>query len=132
PAFLARAAAVLDAHSEVGLVHSAVQHINTDGSPRDVQWLWNEDRVAPQGELLRRLLLDGCVVNPAGVMVRRTAYENVGDFTDRIVWGVDWHMWARIAMRHSTAYLAEPLARYRHHAQSGTSGVMATARNGTD
>ena len=65
-------------------------------------------------------------------MARRKIYDEVGQFTEEIVWGVDWHMWMRIALHSQVAYLTEPLALYRQHPQSGTSGVMATARNGKD
>jgi hypothetical protein len=82
--------------------------------------------------ILRHLLLDGCVISPAGVTVRRSVYEKVGSFTDEIVWGVDWHMWIRIAIRFPLAYLAEPLARYRQHGHSGTSAVMRSGRNAQD
>src|SRR5260370_3865933 len=65
-------------------------------------------------------------------MVRRAAYEAAGRFTGEIVWGVDWHMWLRISLLGSVVYMAEPMAIYRQHDQSGTTGVMATARNGKD
>jgi hypothetical protein len=71
-------------------------------------------------------------VNPAGVMVRKTAFEAVGPFTTEVRWGVDWHMWIRIAGRFGAAYLADTLATYREHAQSGTTAVVAAARNGPD
>jgi hypothetical protein len=132
PMFLARAAAILDAHPDVGMVHCAVQHVDQNLAPLHLQSLAKEDRIDRNGSLLRRLLLDGCVVNPCGVMVRRSVYEKVGKFTEEIVWGVDWHMWIRVALAGPVAYLAEPLGLYRQHQQSGTSGVMATARNGSD
>jgi hypothetical protein len=65
-------------------------------------------------------------------MVRRSVYEAVGSFTEGIVWGVDWHMWTRIALAGPVAFLAEPLALYRIHPESGTAGVMASARNAAD
>ena len=132
PDFLQRAANVLDKHPEVGLIHCTVQHINQNGDPLYVQKLYDEDQIEEGEVTFKRLLLEGCLVNPAGLMVRRTVYEQVGRFTEEIVWGVDWHMWMRIALQAKTAYLAEALAEYRQHAQSGTSGVMAEARNGKD
>jgi glycosyltransferase involved in cell wall biosynthesis len=132
PAFLRRAAETLDRHPQVGLVHCSVQHISQNNSPLYLQKLYDADVIDAEEKLLRKLLLDGCVVNPAGVMVRREVYETVGKFTEQIVWGVDWHMWTRIALQQKVAYLAEPLALYRQHQQSGTTGVMATARNGSD
>lgn len=132
PGYLQRAAGVLDAHEDVGLVHCAVEHIDAGGAGLHVQRLFDADVVDRDGAVLRRLLLEGCVINPAGVMARREAFAGAGAFTDRIVWGVDWHMWIRIALRWPVAYLAEPLARYREHGHSGTTSVMASGRNARD
>src|SRR5262249_27476901 len=104
----------------------------SDGAPLQLQQLYSLDRSDDGDVLFKKLLLDGCVVNPAGVMVRRSACEAAGNFTGEIVWGVDWHMWLRISLIGPVGYLAEPLAIYRQHSQSGTTGVMATARNGRD
>jgi glycosyltransferase involved in cell wall biosynthesis len=132
PTYLERAVAMLDAHVDIGLVHCAVQHVDERNRPLSIQRLFNDDRIDRDGETLRRLLLDGCVISPAGVTVRRVVYEDVGRFTDKIVWGVDWHMWIRIALRYPVAYLSQPLALYRDHAQSGTAAVMASGRNARD
>ena len=132
PEYLARAVATLDDNGDLGLVHCAAQHIDTVGNPLAVQWLFDHDVVDRDDVILRSLLLDGCVINPAGVLVRRRVYDDVGRFTDQIVWGVDWHMWIRIALRVPVAYLSEPLSFYRQHGQSGTSGVMKSGRNATD
>lgn len=130
--FLGRGVKVLEDHADVGLVHCSVQHIDDEGRPLHIQRLYTEDRIGPGDEMVRRLLIEGCVVNPAGVMVRRQAYERAGRFAEQIVWGIDWHMWLRIALEWPVAYLTEPLAMYRQHPASDTSGVMSTARNGSD
>jgi glycosyltransferase involved in cell wall biosynthesis len=132
PGHLERAVAVLGANQDVALVHCAVQHIDGAGDHLELQKLFDEDLLDRNGLVLRRLLLDGCVINPAGVLVRASAYRSVGSFSHEIVWGVDWHMWLRIALRFPVAYLAEPLAAYRQHGQSGTSAVLASARNASD
>jgi glycosyltransferase involved in cell wall biosynthesis len=133
PRFLTRAVEVLDSNEDVVLVNCAVEHIDEGGGHLQLQKLFDSDRVDREGVVLRRLLLEGCVINPVGVLVRRKAYDTAGGgFTDRVVWGVDWHMWIRIAMGGAVAYVAEPLARYRQHTASGTSGVMTSARNGKD
>ena len=132
PTYLRRAAEVLDKHLDVGLVHCSVQHVDAKGDPVVLQRLYEADRVDPGEALWCELMIRGCVVNPAGVMVRKAAYKAVGPFTTRIHWGIDWHMWIRIAMRFDVAYLADTLAFYREHAQSGTGAVAAAARNGPD
>jgi glycosyltransferase involved in cell wall biosynthesis len=132
PRFLTRTAEVLDANEDVGLVNCAVEHIDEDGGRLQLQELFDADTVDRDGAVLRRLLLEGCVINPAGVLVRREVYDSVGGFTDQVVWGVDWHMWIRVAMASPVAYVTDSLARYRQHTASGTSGVMTSARNGKD
>jgi glycosyltransferase involved in cell wall biosynthesis len=132
PGYLTRALAVLEDHEDVGLVHCATQHVDENGAPLQLQRLFDRDLIDRDDTTLRRLLIEGCVINPAGVIVRTDIYGAVGGFTDQVVWGVDWHMWLRIALERPTAYLAEPLALYRQHTSSGTSGVMTSARNGAD
>ena len=132
PQFLTRTVEVLDANADIGLVNCAVEHIDEDGAPLEVQQLFDASVLDRDDQVLRRLLLEGCVINPAGVIVRREVYDSVGRFTDQVVWGVDWHMWIRVAMGSPVAYVTEPLARYRQHTASGTSGVMTSARNGPD
>ena len=132
PGYLRRAVHVLEAHHDVALLHCTVEHIDASGRPLSAERLFDVDRIDRDDSTLRHLLLDGCVVNPAGVLVRREAYEHAGRFTDKIVWGADWHMWTRIALQSAVAYLAEPLALYRQHGHSGTTGVMTSGRNARD
>lgn len=132
PEFLTRALAVLRQHDDVGLVNCAVQRIDVNGRPLVVQQLFDTDRIDRSREILRKLLLDGCVINPAGVLVRKSVLERVGPFTDAVVWGIDWHMWIRIASVSPVAYLADPLASYRQHESSGTAAILPTARNARD
>src|SRR5262249_16825323 len=132
PRFLARAVEVLDSDERIQLVHCTAEHIDQQGRPLSSQRLLDHDLVDHDDLILRMLLLEGCVINPAGVIARRDAYETAGKFTDRVLWGVDWHMWIRIAMLGSVGYLADPLSRYREHTTSGTSGVMKSARNAAD
>lgn len=132
PRYLTRAVAVLEKEPTVGMVHCAVRHIRQDGSPLDLQQLYSEDRIDPGIVRFRQLLFQGCVINPAGVLVRRSVYEAVGRFAEEVAWGIDWHMWLRVALAGNVAYLSEPLALYRLHPQNGTSGVMVSGRNGKD
>lgn len=104
PRYLARASAVLDARPEVGLVHCAVEHIDPESRLLYLQCLHDADIVEPGTALFQRLLLDGCVVNPAGVMVRKRTYGAVGPFTTEVKWCIDWHMWLRIALTCDSAY----------------------------
>lgn len=132
PDYLRRAVRVLDANPDVQIVHCSVEHIDTADNPIASQQLYESDFVDRSNRLLTHLLVDGCVVNPAGVLVRRSAFAAAGPFTDEVVWGVDWHMWLRIALHGPAAYIADTLSRYRQHPQSGTSSLLPTGRNARD
>jgi len=58
--------------------------------------------------------------NFVAVVVARDAYESAGGFDPELVHANDWEMWARLAMLGPVGVVAEPLARYRHHADSDT------------
>lgn len=132
PHYLSRAVEALDQHPEAGMLFCCAEHIDAHGGHLHFQRAYSDDRIEPGEAVAQRLLLEGCYINPAGVLVRKSAYEAVGQFTEKILWGVDWHMWTRLALHAPVAYLAEPLSGYREHGQSGTSGVMSTARNASD
>lgn len=132
PGHLKAAAAMLDSHPRAGFVHCAVQHIAEDGKPLRLQRLQLEDGLEDGHAFVRRLLTDGCIVNPAGPMIRRAALDAAGPFAEQIVWGVDWQMWIRLALTADVAYLASPLAAYRHHGGSGTTAVFASGRHTRD
>jgi glycosyltransferase involved in cell wall biosynthesis len=132
PAFLGRAERALDSHPAAGFVHSAVTHIDTAGRPLWQQRLHAHDQVDDGDVFFERLLLEGCLVNPAGVLLRRSAYARAGPFNEDVLWAADWDMWLRLSLLGSVAYIAETLASYREHSASGTAGVVKSARNGRD
>src|SRR5258708_40154237 len=96
PRFLSRAAAIMEADSELVLVHSAVEHIGPDGAVIQLQQLYAADPCENRALLFKRLLLDGSVVNPPRVSVRRAADEAAGSVTGAIVWGGDAHTCLRM------------------------------------
>lgn len=132
PRFVERGVDTLRASPEALFVHSAVRHISDDGQFLFLQRLHEADHETPGGDFFLRLLREGCIVNPAGVMVRREGYEKVGSFFEEVAWGTDWDMWLRLSLEGSVVSLAEPLASYREHGSSGTAAVVASGRNGAD
>lgn len=132
PTFIELALATLEEHDGAVFLHSAVDLIGAGGQDLGVQRLYAEDRVDSGPDFFRRLLIEGCLVNPAGVMLRATAVRHAGPFTTSIRWGIDWHMWMRLALEGDAAYLHRPLAKYRLHAGSGTSEVLASGRLAAD
>jgi glycosyltransferase involved in cell wall biosynthesis len=132
PGFVGRAVDLLERHPRVVLAHSGVRHVTVDGREFAREEPSPADRVVPGEEFFSRMLVDGCLVNPAGVMIRVAALRRAGRFSERIRWGVDWHMWLRLCLQGDVGYIAGPLARYRHHAGSGTAAVLASGRLASD
>jgi glycosyltransferase involved in cell wall biosynthesis len=130
--FLGRAVEFLEHHPHVVLVHCGVRHVTADGREIAREEPSPADRVVPGEEFFFRMLLDGCLVNPAGVMIRAAALRRAGRFSERIRWGVDWHMWLRLCLQGDVGYIAGLLARYRHHAGSGTAAVLGSGRLASD
>ena len=62
------------------------------------------------------------------IVVRRSVYEELGGFDDRLACAEDWEMWVRLAARFPVYYEERPLACYRLHGNSNTEGTCATGR----
>jgi glycosyltransferase involved in cell wall biosynthesis len=66
-----------------------------------------------------RRLMDGCLITPSTVIVRRDALTAAGPFDESLRLGVDWEMWLRLAAAgHRFAYLPEPMTDYLWHADN--------------
>jgi hypothetical protein len=82
------------------------------------------------GEFLETLL-QGCVVCPPSLMVRRICAEKAGPFRTDLTWGHDWEWTMRLAEQAAVCYVNEPFAAYRVHDASGTAEVLNAAKNGS-
>ena len=54
------------------------------------------------------------------IVVRRSVYEELGGFDDRLACAEDWEMWVRVAARFPVYYEERPVACYRLHDHSNT------------
>jgi glycosyltransferase involved in cell wall biosynthesis len=63
------------------------------------------------------------------MVVRRTVYEALGGFDDRLRGAEDWEMWVRIAAHYAVWYEPEPLAVYRLHMRSKSQRALRTGAN---
>ena len=69
-------------------------------------------------------------LQPPAIVVRRSAYEAVGGFDQRIAaYGEDWEMWTRLAAYGPVWYEPTPLACYRVHTNSISSRTLRTGEN---
>ena len=82
-------------------------------------------------DLLERLAVFNHIMFPS-VVVKRSAYEQVGGFHPDLFHAADWDMWKRLAAQFRVWYEPDPLALYRLHTLSDTSRLMQTGANITD
>lgn len=68
-------------------------------------------------------------VRAPGIVVRRTAYEQVGGYRADLPHAADWEMWTRLAAHGSVVFVDEVLACYRKHDASDSSARVRTAVN---
>lgn len=128
PEFLARTVPVLDAHPEVGLVHTACRLVDAAGRTTSER---GADVPYPDGFRGDPLpwLLFGNYVPPAGALFRRGALELIGgEFAEEVPYSEDWRLWLAIARRHPVAYVDAPLAAYRVHGRNLHSALQRTRR----
>ena len=119
PEKLALHVSLLEAEPDFGLVYSAWQQINEDGTQ-----VLGEVRPNQQGWLLKELLLRSVFFFASAAVVRRECLEKVGPFDESLRWGEDADMWLRLARAgYAFGYLDQPLLQYRIHADSMTAHV---------
>lgn len=69
-------------------------------------------------------------LQPPAIVVRRSAYEAVGGFDQRIAaYGEDWEMWTRLAAHGPVWYEPAPLSCYRVHPNSISSRTVRSGEN---
>jgi glycosyltransferase involved in cell wall biosynthesis len=67
-----------------------------------------------------------------GVVIRRSAYEKVGNFNLKLTFCHDWEMWIRVIRNCWGVSINEPLAAYRYYAGNETSRQAASGENFED
>jgi glycosyltransferase involved in cell wall biosynthesis len=66
------------------------------------------------------------------IVVKRSAYEQVGGFCADVHYAADWEMWKRIATAYGIRYEPKVMACYRVHGESETSKLKRTAQEISD
>jgi hypothetical protein len=69
--------------------------------------------------VLEALLVHNVVLNPSSVLIRRSALEAVGGFSE-IAFGEDWDTWIEVAKRFPIGFTDQVVALVRRHAGSIT------------
>lgn len=105
-------------HPDAGAAYCRHLYVDERGRPLDV---------APLEPASSGILADGArflaaeqrIMTPC-IVVRRSVYEQLGGFDDRLACAEDWEMWVRVAARFPVYYEERPLACYRLHDDSNT------------
>jgi glycosyltransferase involved in cell wall biosynthesis len=128
PGFYAHARAAIAAHPDIGAF--ACRHAFTD---EDNTWLSLSEpqAVTPQhlGDDFIERQIAGQRLHFAALIIKRSAYEELGGFRSRFKHCPDWDMWNRLILTHRLFYDPAILACNRLHTRSDTSQMIRTGEN---
>lgn len=128
--FYERLGSALERNPEVGAAFCRYSAMDEDGNVTNDSPL-EADRPGVLDDWLERIAR-GQRLQPPCVAVRRRAYERLGGFDNRLVYGEDWEMWTRIAAAYAVWYEPAPLALYRIRGGSVTDRSLKTGDNVAD
>jgi glycosyltransferase involved in cell wall biosynthesis len=127
PDNLRRKVQLLDAHSDVGFVHSNIVLIDLKGeilSP----CIWNADSrcdYIETGKIVFQKFLSylplGASIFIGAVLARRECYQRLGGFSVELLHCNDSEMWMRMSLFYNVACISTPLVKYRVHPLSTSS-----------
>ena len=105
----------LDRHPDLGLVAAHAFACDEQLVPTAVV----PAATRKAGHMLDELLVDNVVLNPSSVLLRRSAIDAAGGFSE-IPFGEDWDTWIEIAKRYPIGFIDRPLALVRRHGDSAS------------
>jgi glycosyltransferase involved in cell wall biosynthesis len=114
-------------HPDAGAAYCRHLYVDEHGRRLDVAPL----EPSSSGILLegaRFLAAEQRIMTPC-IVVRRSVYEELGGFDDRLTLAEDWEMWVRVAVRFPIYYEERPLACYRLHDDSNTGRNLRSGLN---
>ncbi|MBA2463058.1 MAG: glycosyltransferase [Actinobacteria bacterium] len=107
---LERQLAALNQRPSVGVIGGAVEMIDGEG-----RLLWTDPYPLEPDEI-RQVIWKFCPVLHSAVMIRREAWQQAGGYREAFRRAEDYDLWFRVLERWDIANLAEPVVRYRVHA----------------
>ncbi len=119
PEKLERQVALLDAHPEVGLVHTGGEFIDGEGNRTEGNPLGFRFPTFETGDVLPGLVYENKIIASAA-LVRRTCFDAVGPFNPSYFGSGDWEMWWRICERWAAGFVDAPLTLYRIHGENAS------------
>jgi glycosyltransferase involved in cell wall biosynthesis len=132
PGNLAEKVRLLDAHPEVGFVHSNLYVTGPDGAIlREWHPESQRDHIEPGVTAFYRLITHlhrGCRIFIGAVVARRQCYQRLGGFRAELPYTSDSEMWMRLALHYDVGCLGAPLVTWRQHTGSASSTLPDHAR----
>lgn len=126
PGFYAAMESALDDPAVVAAV-CRVRDVDSDGAPTYVTKSYRAG-TGVWTDALEKIAVSNRVRAP-GIVVRRTAYEQVGGYRNDLPHAADWEMWTRLAAHGPIVFVDQVLACYRRHGSSDTSARLRTGAN---
>lgn len=122
PDALEKLAFALESHPECGFAYGSYDHLieSKDGDPEIIQPNLNLD---PSIDL-RLSILERCYIFQPGLLVRRTCYDAVGPFDEKLIRSQDYEMLLRLSRRYAGVRVDGVLFHQRQH-----SGLRGSAAN---
>ncbi|MBT9317206.1 glycosyltransferase family 2 protein [Leptothoe spongobia] len=125
PTKLEKQVTLMEASTNIGVVYTWMTLVNQTGEPTG-RFVNN----CVEGNVWESLILSNCVGSGSNPMVRRTCFEQVGDFDENLgSYMEDRDMWLRIAPYYEFAVVKESLVDYRQHPSSASKNWVAMARS---
>ncbi len=73
----------------------------------------------------------GCIINGCSVMIKKSVFQQIGVFDEKLPYTHDYDLWLRIIQKFDAHYVSQPLLLYRVHDQMGSKKHESSIKNET-
>jgi glycosyltransferase involved in cell wall biosynthesis len=138
PDLVEKLVAQMERHPHVALAYAQSMLVDEDGRElhsyeENLRFIyqsdaWQKDFVVAGPEACRRwLFYHNPIPNASGLLIRRSAYQEVGGADEKMRLNGDWHLYARILLHYNLAFVSQELNYFRTHTQSQRSASRRRA-----
>lgn len=115
PDKLAKSVEFLEQNHDYAMVYSDMWIINAQGDYMQ-EWLSSKKQWA-EGYIFTNLLKQ-CFIIPSNIVIRRSAFDQAGDFSPEVPFEHDFELWLRFARHYKIGLIKETLVKYRQHSEN--------------